>query len=97
MVEAIFALMHSDLEGPVNIGSPEYVTINELVAIVADVAGKRVQIRHVDGPVGVQSRNFSNGRIYTTGWRPRFSLREGIGATYSWISERVRERTLVAV
>jgi nucleoside-diphosphate-sugar epimerase len=97
MVEAIFALMHSDLEGPVNIGSPEYVTVDELVAIVAGVAGKRVHIEHVDGPVGVQSRNFSNDRIYTTGWRPRVSLREGIGHTYRWVNERVKERSLVAV
>lgn len=89
MVEAIFALMQSDLEGPVNVGSPEYVTINELVDIVAEVAGKRVQGCHVEGPVGVQSRNFSNARIFTTGWRPKVSLKEGIGETYRWVRRQV--------
>ncbi len=89
MVEAILALMHSQLDGPVNIGSPEYVTVNELVATVAEVASKNVQIAHVDGPVGVQSRNFSNARIYTAGWRPRYSLRDGIAMTYPWVEEQV--------
>jgi GDP-D-mannose 3',5'-epimerase len=97
MVEAIFTLMQSDLEGPVNIGNSETVTINELVQLVAEVAGKRVQIRHVDGPVGVRSRNFSNDRIHSTGWRPRVSLREGIAETYRWVRERVRETAPVAV
>jgi nucleoside-diphosphate-sugar epimerase len=97
LLDGIRLLMASDHAEPVNIGNPEYVSVNDLVRTVAEVAGKEVLVRHVDGPVGVQSRNFSNGRIYTTGWRPRFSLREGIGATYAWISERVRERSLVAV
>ena len=63
MVEGIYGLMHSDLEGPVNIGCPEYVSVKELVSTVAQVARKRIHIRYVDGPVGVQSRNFSNERI----------------------------------
>jgi nucleoside-diphosphate-sugar epimerase len=95
LVDAIFLLMHSELDGPTNIGSPEYVTINELVRIVCEVAGKRVQVRHVDGPVGVQARNFSNARIYSTGWRPRVSLREGIDRTYRWVREQVLAQSLV--
>jgi GDP-D-mannose 3', 5'-epimerase len=90
MVDAIYRLMQSDLRGPVNIGSPQYVTVDELVAIVAAVAGKRVQIKHVDGPVGVHSRNFSNARIYSIGWRPRIALEEGIGLTYPWIEAQVQ-------
>ncbi len=90
MVEAIHSLMQSDLEGPVNIGSPEYVTIDELVATVAEAAGKTVHITYVDGPVGVQSRNFSNARIYSTGWRPRYSLKDGIAETYPWIEQHVK-------
>jgi nucleoside-diphosphate-sugar epimerase len=97
LVEAIFALMQSGLDGPVNIGSPQYVTVDELVATVAEVAGKRVQIRHVEGPVGVQSRNFSNDRIYSTGWRPQVSLREGIRETYRWVREQVLATSPVAV
>jgi len=64
--------------------------VDQLVATVAAVAGKRVNIAHVDGPVGVQSRNFSNARIYSIGWRPRFFLREGIERTYPWIEAQVR-------
>ena len=81
--------MHSELEGPVNIGCPEYVTVKELVDIVSVVAGKRVQIKSVPGPVGVHSRNFSNDRIYSIGWRSRFGLKAGIERTYPWIAQQV--------
>lgn len=92
MVDGIYRLMHSDLEGPVNIGSPEYNSVNELVETVAKAAGKAIRTRHVDGPIGVQSRNFSNERIYGIGWEPRFRLADGIAETYSWIEEQVRAR-----
>ncbi len=95
MVDGIYRLMQSDLEGPVNIGNPEYVSVNELVEIVARVAGKRIGIRHVEGPVGVRSRNFSNQKIYSIGWRARFPLEEGIRRTYPWIEQQVEaSRTL---
>jgi nucleoside-diphosphate-sugar epimerase len=90
MIDGIRRLMQSDLEGPTNIGSPEYVSVRELVQTVAEVAGKEVKAKWVEGPVGVQSRNFSNARIYSTGWRPTYSLRDGIGRTYPWIAEQVR-------
>jgi len=89
MVDGIRTLMQSDLEGPVNIGSPEYVSVDELVAMVTDVSGKKIRIEHVDGPVGVRSRNFSNSRIYSVGWRARVSLKEGIARTYPWIEKQV--------
>ncbi|MBM4460574.1 MAG: NAD-dependent epimerase/dehydratase family protein [Chloroflexi bacterium] len=90
MVDGIYRLMHSDLQGPANIGNPEYVTVKELVDTVAEISGKRFNIQWVAGPVGVQSRNFNNERIYSTGWRARFPLREGIRRTYPWIAEQVR-------
>ncbi|HUL02548.1 MAG TPA: NAD-dependent epimerase/dehydratase family protein [Gemmatimonadales bacterium] len=90
MVDGIYRLTHSALEGPVNIGSPEYVSVNELVRTVADVAGKSIKIKHVSGPVGVQSRNFSNERIYSTGWKSRFSLKDGIARTYPWVLAQVQ-------
>jgi nucleoside-diphosphate-sugar epimerase len=89
MVDGIYLLMHSDLQGAVNIGCPEYVTVNELVVAAAEAAGKEIHIKHVDGPVGVQSRNFSNDRIYTTGWRANNYLKDGIAQTYPWIEEQV--------
>ena len=89
MVDGLVRLTRSDLEGAVNIGSPEYVSVEELVRVVAEVAGKRVSIRYVDGPVGVQSRNFSNARIESVAWRSRFSLRDGIARTYPWVEAQV--------
>ena len=89
MVEGIVLLTRSDLEGPVNIGSPEYVTVAELVAAVAEVAGKEIEPHYVEGPVGVQSRNFSHARIESLGWKAEVSLREGIARTYPWIESQV--------
>ncbi len=91
MVDGIRRLMDSDVEGPTNIGSDEYVTVRQLVETVATVAGKNITPKWVQGPVGVRSRNFSNSKIYRTGWRPRFSLRDGIQRTYPWVAEQVRE------
>src|SRR4051812_36646076 len=96
MVDGIVTLMASGLDGPVNIGSPEYVTVNELVETVAAVAGKTVEIRHIDGPVGVQSRNFSNGRIESIGWRSAYSLARGIAQTYPWVAAQVEAATTTA-
>jgi nucleoside-diphosphate-sugar epimerase len=90
MVDGIYALMQSDLEGAVNIGCPQYVTVDELVATVIEVSGKEIHVKHVDGPVGVQSRNFSNARVYSLGWRAKVYLKEGISYTYSWIEAQVK-------
>lgn len=91
LVEGICALMRSDLEGPANIGTSEYVTVDELVDTVISASGKTLTVEHVDGPVGVQARNFSHARIEGLGWRPRYSLDEGIGRTYPWVEEQVIE------
>ncbi len=90
MVDGIYRLMQSEIDEPANIGNPEYVTVNELVDVVSDVAGKKVCIQYVNGPIGVQSRNFSNDRIYKTGWRAKFNLKDGIALTYPWIEQQVR-------
>src|SRR5512147_736416 len=90
MVDGIFRLMHSELEGAVNIGCPQYVTVKDLVDTVAQVAGKTVQVKSVPGPVGVQSRNFSNARIYSIGWRSKFNLQKGIERTYPWVADQVK-------
>lgn len=90
MVDGIFLLMHSDLHGAANIGCPQYVTVNELVATVAEAAGKKIHVKHIEGPVGVQFRNFSNARIYSTGWKPKVFLKEGIQLTYPWVEAQVK-------
>jgi len=92
MVDGIYRLMHSDLVGAVNIGCPEYVSVNELVDAVAEVAGKKIHVKHIQGPVGVQSRNFSNERIYTTGWQANYYLKQGIAATYPWVEAQVKAK-----
>ena len=89
MVDGIRRVMASNLEGAVNIGCPEYVTVDELVETVRQVSGKKFKVKHIKGPVGVLSRNFSNERIYSLGWKPRFSLRDGIARTYPWILSQV--------
>ena len=91
VVDGIHRLMHSDLDGPVNIGSSEYVTVDQLAATVIDVAEKQVEVVHVDGPVGVRSRNFSTARIASTGWRARHDLRAGIERTYPWVAAQVAQ------
>jgi nucleoside-diphosphate-sugar epimerase len=100
MVEGIFTIMRSDLHGPVNIGCPQYVSVDELTATVAEVAGKRIHVKHVEGPVGVRSRNFSNAKIYSIGWRARVFLKEGIELTYPWVEAQVKalvKRSSIAV
>jgi nucleoside-diphosphate-sugar epimerase len=90
MIDGIYRLMQSDLVGAVNIGCPQYVTVDDLVAVVAEVAGKRINIHHVQGPVGVHSRNFSNARIESLGWCSQYSLKDGIALTYPWIESQVK-------
>lgn len=89
-LEGTLRLMRSDWQGPVNIGSDEMVTINELAAMVMDVAGKKIDIRHIDGPLGVRGRNSDNTLIREKlGWAPERSLRDGIAQTYPWIEAQV--------
>ena len=89
LIDGIVLLMQSSLENGVNIGRQEYVSVDELIRTVAEVAGKRITIKHVDGPVGVQARNFKNDRIGSIGWTSRIPLREGISRTYAWIKAQV--------
>jgi nucleoside-diphosphate-sugar epimerase len=91
MVDGIYMLMHSDLHGAVNIGCPQYVTVDELATAVARVSGKKITFNHVPGPVGVQSRNFSNERIYSLGWQAKVFVLDGIGHTYPWVEAQVRK------
>ena len=87
-VEATYRLVQSDFTGPVNIGSEEMVSINQLVDIAAKVAGKEVEKNHIDGPLGVRGRNSNNDLIREKlGWDYSMTLEEGIKKTYDWINE----------
>ena len=89
-IEATRRLMDSDFMGPVNIGSEEMVTINELVDTAARVAGKKVEKNHIDGPLGVRGRNSNNDLIRENlGWDYSQTLEEGIRKTYNWIQEQM--------
>ena len=79
--------------GPVNIGSEEMVTINQLAKIVMDIAGKKLSLKHIDGPLGVRGRKSDNKLIKEKlNWEPALNLREGLGKTYKWIDEQVSKR-----
>jgi GDP-D-mannose 3',5'-epimerase len=95
-VEGSLRLLRSDFEGPVNIGSDEMVSINQLVELVADIAGKSIVKHHVPGPLGVRGRNSDNRLIeQRLGWRPSQSLRQGLESTYEWIERQVRSNRAV--
>ena len=90
-VEGTLRLARSSFLGPVNIGSSELVTVNQLVDIVSDIAGKRLMKRHVDGPTGVRGRNSDNRLIQKMlGWVPSKPLRAGLEETYVWIEQQTR-------
>jgi nucleoside-diphosphate-sugar epimerase len=91
-LEATRRLMDSDFMGPVNIGSEEMVTINQLVDTAAKVAGKTVTRNHIDGPLGVRGRNSNNDLIRKElGWDYSMTLEEGIRKTYNWINLQINK------
>jgi nucleoside-diphosphate-sugar epimerase len=94
-IEATRRMMKSDFQGPVNIGSEEMVTINQLVDTAAKVAGKTVEKNHIDGPLGVRGRNSNNDLIREKlGWDYGQSLEEGIRKTYNWINEQISKKII---
>ena len=97
-IEATRRLMDSDFQGPVNIGSEEMVTINQLVETAAKVSGKTVAKIHIDGPLGVRGRNSNNDLIREKlGWDYSQSLEEGIFKTYYWIKSQIEVKDTVEV
>jgi len=85
------AIFDSDILEPINLGSSEMVSINQLVEIVEDIAGVELERRYdLSAPKGVRGRNSDNAMIQERlGWEPSISLRTGLEKTYSWIFERV--------
>jgi GDP-D-mannose 3',5'-epimerase len=90
-VDATIALTRSEFEGPVNIGSEEMISINNLALLIADVSGKKITINNISGPEGVRGRNSDNKLIgEKIGWQPKYTLRDGIEKTYPWIDQQVK-------
>jgi len=89
-IEGTTRLTRSNFSGPVNIGSEEMVTINGLVDVVCDIAGKKLEKIHIPGPLGVRGRNSDNRLIaQKLGWRPSQPLCRGLELTYSWVETQV--------
>ena len=90
-IEATLRLMRSDFCGPVNIGSEEQVTINQLVDIACEIAGKQLVKNHVPGPLGVRGRNSDNRLIRDKlNWNPEYPLRDGMAQTMAWIQQQIQ-------
>ena len=92
-VEAVIRFMRQDdFLGPVNIGSEEMVSINELARIAMDAAGRQLKINHIEGPIGVLGRTSDNA-LYREkmNWSPKISLNDGMARTYKWIEAQVRK------
>jgi nucleoside-diphosphate-sugar epimerase len=92
-VAGTLLLARSDVTEPLNIGSDQLVTVNELYALVEQIAGVKLTYRHVPGPLGVRGRNSDNTRIVKElDWAPATSLSDGLQATYRWVHDQVSAR-----
>jgi nucleoside-diphosphate-sugar epimerase len=95
-LEGTLRLMRSNFSGPVNVGSEEMVTINELARMAMRVAGKELRIRHIPGPTGVRGRKSDNRLIREElGWAPSRPLQAGLAETYRWIERQVHLKSPV--
>lgn len=91
-IKGIHLLQNSDVELPINLGSDEMISINQLAHLIADLAGKKIVLRHVDGPIGVAHRTSDNSLIQQKlGWKPNQSLASGLLDTYNWIDQRIKK------
>ena len=90
-LDAVQLLMDSEYKNPINIGSEEMVTINQLVTAVGEIADKKLVIKYIPGPQGVRGRNSDNNLIRKIlNWEPKYTLKDGLTSTYEWISSKVK-------
>ncbi len=81
--------MESDFKEPINIGSEEMVSINDLANMAIGLSVKSIHIKNIEGPTGVRGRNSNNDLIRKVlNWEPKFSLKEGLELTYKWIASQ---------
>ena len=94
-LNGIIRLMNSNVGVPVNLGSDELISINDLAKMAMEIAGKRLSIKHIEGPLGVRGRRSDNSYIESVlGWKPCTKLIDGIRITYQWIEEQVKNDSL---
>jgi GDP-D-mannose 3', 5'-epimerase len=92
-LEAVERLMKSDFSGPVNVGSDELISINDLAKMVIGISGKNLSVKNISGPVGVRGRNSDNTLIVEKlNWRPTSHLTDGVTKTYQWILSQVEKK-----
>ena len=92
-IEGTLRLMQSSFTGPVNIGSEEMISINDLAQMIIGISGKHVTVKNVPGPTGVKGRNSDNRLIQKElGWQPAGSLRAGMEKIYHWIEEQAKKQ-----
>ena len=91
-LEGIRRLMDSNFSEPVNLGSEEMVSINQMAEMIMNIANYKVNIKHIDGPLGVRGRNSDNKLIQEKlNWQPNYSLFSGLVYTYNWIENQVKK------
>ncbi len=91
-VDAVRLLMESDFKEPINIGSEEMVTINDLAFMAIELSKKNIYVKNIDGPIGVMGRNSDNTLIRKVlNWEPKYSLKEGLEKTYRWIFQQYQK------
>ena len=90
-LEGVRRLMDSNFSGPVNIGSDEMVTINQLVEMAAQISGKKLNLKHIPGPIGVRGRNSDNKLIHEKlSWKPSLPLQKGLESLFLWVDKQVK-------
>jgi nucleoside-diphosphate-sugar epimerase len=90
-VEGIHRLMQSAFNEPLNLGQDRMVTINQLADMISEIAGIKIEKKHIAGPQGVRGRNSDNSLLREVlGWEPSISLEDGLKVTYQWIEQQVR-------
>lgn len=93
-LDGVRRMMDGNFRGPLNIGSDEMVTINQLAEYAIEISGKNISLHHIPGPLGVRGRNSDNRLIeQELQWRPQLPLKDGLEKTYRWISEQIRLKT----
>jgi GDP-D-mannose 3',5'-epimerase len=94
-LEGLYRLMRSDFRQPINLGQDRMVTINQLAQMIAEIAGVKIALKHIDGPMGVRGRNSDNTLLRDVlKWEPAISLEQGLAVTYAWIEQQLKARML---
>jgi nucleoside-diphosphate-sugar epimerase len=92
MCDGLCALAQSNINEPVNIGTDDLISVEDLTKLIIKISGKNININYIDGPVGVQGRYEKFDKIKSLGWKPQVSLEEGLTNTYKWIEDQVASK-----